>query len=59
MQRAGAGYISLVVLAVGAGAGNGLAYAVGAFQTPFALLGAVGGYLLAGVILRRICSRVE
>jgi hypothetical protein len=59
VKKAWAGYIPLVSLAVGAGAGGWFAYAVGAFETPFALLGAAGGYLLSGLILRRVYSRDE
>jgi hypothetical protein len=58
-KKAWEGNIPLMSLAVGAGAGDWLAYAVGAIETPFALLGAAGGYLLSGLILRRVYSRDE
>lgn len=59
VKRAWAGFIPLLCLAIGAGAGAWFAYAVGAFETPFALLGAAAGYLLSGGILGRIYSRGE
>ena len=56
-REAGSGYIPLVCLGIGTGAGAWFAYFVGAVELPFALMGAVGGYLLSGAILRRIYSR--
>jgi hypothetical protein len=53
------GYLPFLCLAVGAGTGAWLAHFVGAFETPFALLGAVGGYLASGAILRRYYSARE
>ncbi len=53
------GFVPLVCLAIGAGAGGWFAYAVGAFETPFALLGAAGGYRLSRVILRRVYSEAS
>ena len=58
MRRRGkagwAGYVPLICLAIGAGLGGWFAYLIGAFETPFALLGAAGGYVLSGALLRRI-----
>lgn len=58
-RHAHAGYIPLVGVAVGAGAGGWLASVVGAIEFPIALAGAVVGYLISGMILRRIFSDDE
>lgn len=49
----------LICLPLGAGAGAWFAYGVGAFETPFALLGAAGGYFASGALLRRVYSESE
>ncbi len=54
-----AGYIPMLAVGLGAGAGGWFAYAIGALETPFALLGAVGGYLVSGAALRHIYSDRE
>jgi hypothetical protein len=58
-RKGWAGFVPPICLGVGAGVGGSFASAVGAFETPLALVGAVGGYLLSGAILRRIYSKLE
>jgi hypothetical protein len=58
-KKAWAGYVPILCLCLGAGAGGWLADAIGAFEWPIALLGAVAGYLASGSILRRIYSDDE
>ncbi len=58
-KRAWGGYVPLICLCAGAGAGGLLADAVGAGETPIAIVGAVVGYLVSGSILRRIYSDDE
>ena len=53
------GFLPLLCLGVGAGAGGWFAHLVGGFETPFALIGAGGGYLASGAILRRHYARRE
>lgn len=58
-KRTWAGYLPLLCLFVGAGAGGGLAVAVGALEWPLTLVGAAVGYLVSGAILRRVYSDDE
>lgn len=51
------GYVPIVCLCLGGGAGGWFGYAIGALEAPFALLGAAGGYLVSGAVLRRVYSR--
>ncbi len=57
--RAWIGYVPIAGVGIGAGAGAWFAFALGALETPFALVGAAGGYFLSGAILRRVYSRGE
>lgn len=54
-----AGYIPMLAVGLGAGAGGGFGYAIGTLEPTFAVLGAVGGYLVSGAVLRRIYSDRE
>jgi hypothetical protein len=56
LNRGWVGFLPMLCLAVGAGAGAWFAHLVGAFETPFALIGAAGGYLFSGALLRRVYS---
>ena len=53
------GLLALVLLALGMGLGGAISRAVGIGSAPGALAGAVCGFLVSGIVLRRAAERLN